>query len=237
MKKIEPMAELQTAKFCKTYPYEKSCFELLYGEEINLVENQSRVLTYRKGETLIKQGTFASSVFYIESGLVKVFVEGSSKNLILNITPARNLLGLQAIFEGNNTYPYSVCCYSETVVRSVDIAIFKQLIRQNAAFANRIINNLNESTSQIYGRFYSLTRKQLHGRLADILLCLSNRIFKSDTFHLPLSRSDLGELTGMATESIIRLMKEFRNDGLIQITGKTIQLMDIPRLQRISELG
>jgi CRP-like cAMP-binding protein len=41
----------------------------------------------------------------------------------------------------------------------------------------------------------------------------------------------------MATESVIRLMKEFRDDGLIRITGKTIQLMDIPRLQRISELG
>jgi CRP/FNR family transcriptional regulator len=123
------------------------------------------------------------------------------------------------------------------VVRSVDIAIFKQLIRQNAAFANRIINHLNENTAQIYGRFYSLTRKQLHGRLADILLCLSNRIFKSDTFILPLTRNDLGELTSMATESIIRLMKEFRDDGLIRISGKTIQLLDIQRLQRISELG
>jgi CRP/FNR family transcriptional regulator len=231
------MADLQTAKFCRTFLYEKSCFELLSGEESDLAENQSRVLTYRKGETLIKQGTFASSIFYIESGLVKVFIEGNSKNLILNITPHRNLLGLQAVFEGNNTYPYSVCCYSETVVRSVDIAIFKQLIRQNAAFANRIINHLNENTAQIYGRFYSLTRKQLHGRLADILLCLSNRIFKSDTFILPLTRNDLGELTSMATESIIRLMKEFRDDGLIRISGKTIQLLDIQRLQRISELG
>ncbi len=231
------MTDLQTARFCKAHPYEKSCFELLCDEESELVENQSRLLTYRKGETLIKQGTFASSIFYIETGLVKVSLEGNTKNLILSITPPKNLLGLQAVFEGNNTYPYTVCCYSETIVRSVDIALFRQLIRQNPAFANRIINNLNENTSLIYNRFYSLTRKQLHGRLADILLCLSNRIFKSETFTLPLTRNDLGELTSMATESVIRLMKEFRDDGLIRITGKTIQLMDIPRLQRISELG
>jgi len=231
------MTDLQTARFCKAHPYEKSCFELLCDEESELVENQSRLLTYRKGETLIKQGTFASSIFYIETGLVKVSLEGNTRNLILSITPPKNLLGLQAVFEGNNTYPYTVSCYSETIVRSVDIALFRQLIRQNPAFANRIINNLNENTSLIYNRFYSLTRKQLHGRLADILLCLSNRIFKSETFTLPLTRNDLGELTSMATESVIRLMKEFRDDGLIRITGKTIQLMDIPRLQRISELG
>lgn len=231
------MIDLKTAKFCKTHIYEASCFELLEQPESDLVESQSRQLTYRKGETLVKQGTFASSIFYLESGLVKVYLEGGSKNLILNITPPRNLIGLQSVFEGNNTYPYSVTCYSETIVRSVDIALFKQLVRQNAAFANRIINNLNESTAQIYGRFYSLTRKQLHGRLADILLCLSNRIFKSDTFTLPLSRSDLGELTSMSTESVIRLIKEFRDDGLINMTGKTIHLPDIPRLQRISDLG
>lgn len=231
------MPELQTARFCDTHIYETGYFELLDPAERELIENQSRVLTYRKGETLIKQGTFASTIFYLEAGLVKVFLEGNSKNLILNITPPDSLLGLQAVFEGNNTYPYSVSCYSETVVKTVDIAVFKQLLGQNAGFANRIINNLNESTAQTYGRFYSLTRKQLHGRLADILLCLSNRIFKSDTFNLPLTRSDLGELTSMATESVIRLLKEFHDDGLISITGKTIHLTDIPRLQRISELG
>ena len=231
------MNDLKSAKFCKTHIYEASCFQLLDLAESEMVENQSRLLTYRKGESLIKQGAFASSIYYIESGLVKVYLEGGSKNLILNITPPRNLLGLQAVFEGNNTYPYSVSCYAETTVRTVDIAIFKQLIRQNAAFANRIINNLNESTAQIYGRFYSLTRKQLHGRLADILLCLANRIFKSESFDLPLSRNDLGELTSMSTESVIRLISEFRDDGLIEMNGKSIRLTDIPRLQRISELG
>ena len=119
----------------------------------------------------------------------------------------------------------------------IDIQIFKQLLMQNSAFSYHIISLLNESTSQIYGRFFSLTQKQLHGRLADILLCLSHRIFLSDSFDLPLSRADLGDLTGMSTESVIRIMKEFKDDGLIDMHGKQIHLLDIGRLERISEFG
>ena len=96
---------------------------------------------------------------------------------------------------------------------------------------------MNESTAQIYGRFFSLTKKQLHGRLADILLCLANRIFKSNSFDLPLSRADLGDLTGMSTESVIRMMKDFKDDGLIGMDCKKIELLDISRLERISEFG
>jgi len=119
----------------------------------------------------------------------------------------------------------------------IDIQIFRQLLKQNSGFSYRIINLLNEQTAQIYGRFFSLTQKQLHGRLADILLCMSHRIFKSQIFELPLSRADLGDLTGMSTESVIRMMKEFKDDGLIGMHCKNIELLDISRLERISEFG
>ena len=108
---------------------------------------------------------------------------------------------------------------------------------QNGAFSYHIISLLNETTSQIYSRFFSLTQKQLHGRLADIFLCFSHRIFNSDSFDLPLSRADLGDLTGMSTESVIRIMKEFKDDGLIDMHGRQIHLLDIARLERISEFG
>ena len=110
------------------------------------------------------------------------------------------------------------------------------MIRQNANFASKIINILNENTAQAYGRFFCLTRKQLHGRMADILLCLSDRIFKSREFNLPLSRNDLGELTSMSTESVIRIMKEFKDDKLIKVSGKSIEILDHDKMMKISEL-
>jgi CRP/FNR family transcriptional regulator, polysaccharide utilization system transcription regulator len=117
------------------------------------------------------------------------------------------------------------------------LSLFKQLLNKNAAFSAKIINVLNENTLQIYGRFFSLTRKQMHGRMADILLCLSQRVFQNESFNLSLSRGDLAELTGMSNESVIRILKEFKTDKLISEKGKTFEILDFKTLSKISELG
>ena len=222
---------------CVSFVYELSCFDLLTPEERELVETRSVLVNYKKGEMVCKQGSFASHIMYLEKGLVKIYLEGNPKDLILTITPQKNLMGLQALYEGNNTFLYSISTYTDSAVRLIDIQIFKQLLKQNPLFAYRIINILNESTSQSYGRFFSLTHKQLHGRLADILLCLSRKIFKSESFDLPLTRSDLSDLTSMSTESVIRILKDFKDDKIIDMNNKAITLLDLPRLDSISAKG
>jgi CRP/FNR family transcriptional regulator len=222
---------------CSIFDFDQSWYDLLTEEEKILIDGHSVSLSFKKGETVCKMGAFASHVYFLEEGLVKVYLEERNKNLILTLFTKNNLLGLSSIFEGNNKLPYSVSTYTNSTIRMIDIEIFKQLLNLNPEFAFRIINILNEKTSQIYGRFFSLTQKQLHGRLADILLCLATRIFKNRKFDLPLSRADLGDLTGMSTESVIRMMKEFKDDGLIEIQCKSIELLDIARLERISEFG
>lgn len=230
---IEPKVILN----CSVFDYELSWYELLTENEKVLIDEHSVSLSFRKGETVCKQGAFASHIFFLEEGLVKVYLEEKNKNLILTLSTSKSLLGLASIYEGNNKLPYSITTYTDSKIRMIDLPIFIQLIKQNAEFAYRIISILNESTAQMYGRFFSLTQKQLHGRLADILLCIANRIFKSKSFELPLSRADLGDLTGMSTESVIRMMKEFKDDGLIEMHCKNIELLNISRLERISEFG
>jgi CRP-like cAMP-binding protein len=205
---------------CTPHVYEISCFDLLTEEEKVMMNDHSVVVNYKKGENICKQGAFASHIMYLEKGLVKIY-----------------LMGLQALFHGNNTFLYSISTYTESAVRLIDIQIFKQLLKENPLFAYRIINILNESTSQSYSRFLSLTQKQLHGRLADILLCLSRKIFNSEVFELPLSRSDLSDLTSMSTESVIRIMKDLKDDGIIDINNKSITLLDMARLDSISAKG
>jgi len=223
---------------CSVFDYEQSWYELLTPDERTLIDQNSVSLNFKKGETVCKQGAFASHIYFLEEGLVKVYLEERYNNLILTLSTNHSLLGLPAVFKGNNKLPYSISTYTECAIRMIDIQVFMQLLQENSAFSYRIINILNESTSQIYGRFFSLTQKQLHGRLADILLCMATRIFKSKSFELPLTRGDLGDLTGMSTESVIRIMKEFKEDGLIDMQQcKRIELLDIARLERISEFG
>lgn len=176
-------------------------------------------------------------MMYVEKGLAKVFIDHGNNNLVLKIIPEGNLLGLTSISEEHNTFQYSAMAYVDTEVKLIDINAFRQMVRSNAAFAKEVIDILSANSVQIYSRFFCLTHKQAYGRLADILLCLSNRVFKTASFELPLSRKDLAELSGMSSETVIRMLKKFSDDGLIQMDGKNFQVLDYERLHKISEIG
>lgn len=214
-----------------------SCFDALSEEEKKRLFSNQISITYKKGENITKQGSYASHVIFLDEGLVKVYLEGNPKDLILKIIPSEHLIGLPSIYDGNNTFLYSATAYIDSKVRLIDIEFFKSLIRSNAEFASSIINILNENTAQIYGRFYCLTNKQSHGRVADILLCLSQRIFKNSEFQLAFTRGDLADLTGLSTESVIRLLKDFASEKIIEVKGKNFKILNFDRLKKISITG
>lgn len=222
---------------CTISSHHCTCFEKLTADELKLVEANSVTIKYKKKEIICKQGSFVSHVMYMEEGLAKVFLADGNNSLVLKIIPSGNMLGLSSASEDSTTYQYSAMAYIDSVVKLIDIKIFRQLLGQNAEFAKDVIDILSANSVQIYGRFFCLTHKQAYGRLADILLCLANRVFKSEEFYLPLSRIDLAELSGMTPETVIRMLKKFNDDGIITLDGKTFKITDYQRLQKISEVG
>jgi CRP/FNR family transcriptional regulator len=192
---------------------------------------------YKKGELICKQGGLASHMFFVENGLAKVFLDDGVNSLVLKVVTSGNLLGLSTISSENQIYQYSAKTYIDSEIKQIDIQIFKKLIAENPAFSKEVISILGANSAQINGRFFCFTHKQSYGRIADILLCLADRIFKQHEFDLPLSRKDLGELCGMSQETVVRMLKKFDEEGLIQIKGKYFRIADYDRLKTISEKG
>ncbi len=222
---------------CTIHSRHCRCFETLTPDEVRLVEDNSVRIHYRKGEIICKQGGLASHIMYMERGLAKVFLDNGTNSLVLKIIPEKNLLGLTSLNLENKTYQYSAQAYMDCEIKQIDIHIFRKLVGQNPEFAREVIDILSANSVQINGRFFCLTHKQSYGRLADILLCISDRIFKRREFELPLSRKDLAELSGLSPETVVRMLKKFNDDGLILLDGKTFQILDYNRLLRISEAG
>lgn len=229
-----------TCKFtntCTIFNKNLTLFDELTEEEQKMVDANKVTVTYKKGEMICKQGSFASNIMHIKEGLAKVYLEGEANNLILKIAPQNSLIGMPSIYEGNNTFVYSVATYTDSVVDLIDMNVFQHLLQTNPKFTFRALNIMNENIIQIYGRFFCLSNKQLHGRIADILLCLKNRVYKNDRFEFAFSRSELAELTNMSTESVIRVMKNFKDDGLIVQKDKTLEILNPDMLNKISSLG
>lgn len=222
---------------CTISPHQCRCFEKLTDDQQLRLENHSVIVKFRKGEIICKQGALASHIMFMQKGLAKVYLENGANTLVLKIIPDGNLLGLSSVNEENNTFQYSAMAYIDSEIKQIDIHFFKQLLGENPIFAREVINILGSNSVQINGRFFCLTHKQSYGRLADILLCLSERIFRKYNFELPLSRKDLAELSGMSPETVIRMLKQFSDDGLIKMEGKSLDILDPIRLKRISEKG
>jgi CRP/FNR family transcriptional regulator len=231
------MEDLSKFSACTLSFHQCKCFEKLTPEQKEFLDANSVKIKYRKGEIIAKQGGFVSHVIYMEKGLAKVFLENGSNSLVLRITPDRNFVGLSSVSEEHPYFPYSAMTYVDSEIRQIEVNAFRRLMAQNFEFSKEILDILSSNSLQIYGRFFCFTYKQAFGRLADILLCLSDRIFKATEFDLPLSRKELAELSGMSSETVIRMLKEFNDEGLIRMDGKSIEVLDYDRIKQISETG
>jgi CRP/FNR family transcriptional regulator len=223
---------------CITCSNKSSCFKQLSTSELKLNDKHRVQLNFKKGETIFKQGSFANHIHFIKKGLVKVYMEvpNSEKNLVINILPTGNLLGLPSIY-GNKVYTYTATAIESTTICIIENSIIKNLIEKNGKFAADIIKTMNHCTNSTFARFISLTHKQLNGRLADTLIYLSEEIYKTHKFKLSLSRADLAELTGMSTMSVVKVIKDFKDNKIIKNESGSIEIINMPLLKRISEIG
>jgi len=211
-------------------------FDNLSDELISKVIDNQVKLNYNKGEILSKQGGFASHIIFISKGLVKIYKEHNDKNLILKLVKPGEFIGLSSLYN-KGVFEYSAASVGSSVVYSINIDVVKTLVKNNSDFAEKVITQLNVNMSQFFERIISLTQKQLHGRIADIILLLARDIYKSDKFDMLLSRRDIAEFCGMSTESAIRILKEFHNDKIVNINGKIVEIISYQLLERLSAVG
>lgn len=213
------------------------CFSKLIPTELSFLNKNKTHLVYRKGENICKQGVFASYLPYISDGLVKVYLESSNNNDInLKILKTADFIGFSSIY-GDNTYNYSAIALKDSSLCLIEKESFKKLLENNGAFASDIIKRYCSNEKQLFNKIQSLSDKQMHGRLADTLLYLcDNTLFKENIFS-HLSRKDIADFAGLSKESTVRLLTEFKNDKIISIDGKIIEISDIKTIKEISKHG
>ena len=87
-----------------------------------------------------------------------------------------------------------------------------------------------------YHQFAVLTQKNMEGRMAEVIIYLQDKVFNNGSID-NIPKQDLAELTAMTKESAIRVLKEFKNDGLIEVTGKSIKIKDKKALELVARHG
>ncbi len=223
-------------KNIKNISFDFEFLNLLSKKEKDYLIETKTTLVYNKGEMICKQGAPISHIHILHDGLVKQYIENRNNHLIIRIASGDAFFGITSLFH-DSTYHYSLSALKNTTISSIDINIFNSIINDNNEFTKYILKRLNNNNSHLYKRFFSITQKQLHGRIADAILFLSDNVFKSDSFDMGLSRKDIADLTGMSIESVIRVLKELNNDKIIELNGKELTIKSKKLLIKLSEIG
>lgn len=212
-------------------------FDSLTEEELVLLNKDRYSVRFHKGEVILKQGTRANYLLSLIEGFARMYIEGDhGRNLVLDfINPPRVLGGPGAQVEGR--HKYSVVAIKETLVCFIDLDSFRKVFASSSKFAEQFLVHCSGNYLAALDRMVGISQKQMHGRMADALIYLSENIYKSKTIGDEISRQDIAEYTCMSKDSAIRVLKEFERDQILGLHGKQIQVLDSPRLQEIADKG
>ena len=212
-------------------------FQYLTKEELDLVNENRYEATFKPGEIILKQGSPTSNALFIASGMAKTYIEGmNGKNFIISIAlPGRLILGPGAYVDSRHTY--TVSAITPVQACFINFEIFKQIVRVNGVFAESLIADISAKSLGSLTRMVNLSQKKMQGRLAEALLYLSDVVFKNDEYEMILSRQELGEMTNMAKECVVRILKELEDSGVIYSDSSKIRILDKEKLIQVSVKG
>jgi CRP-like cAMP-binding protein len=193
--------------------------------------------TFKPGEIMIKQGSPTSNALFLSSGMAKMYIEGGKgKNFIIGIgLPGMLILGPGAYV--NSRHSYSVSAITTVQACFISFDIFKHLVKENGNFAEGMLEDISEKSLNSHTRMVNLSQKRMSGRVADALLYFSDEIFRKDEYEMILSRQELGEMTSMAKECVVRILKEFEDSGVVYSDSSKVKILDREKLIQISEKG
>jgi CRP-like cAMP-binding protein len=221
---------------CRLCNFKSTAALKLVGEEIEKLAVNCALVKFKKGDSLIRQGTFSTNVAYLRSGLVKIHIAGPYYEQIVRIFQAPGYLGLPTTF-GDKINQYSVTVIDEAEVCFIDISTFRHLLYTNPDFSYEIMLDMCKNELEVYNRCANRTQKQIRGKIADVLLEMSDSIYKSDIFTMPVNQEEIGNLIDSSRETVSRVLTEFEKDGIIGVSGKKIEIKNKKFLVLISANG
>jgi CRP/FNR family transcriptional regulator len=199
--------------------------------------NNKEERSFRKGEVINHEGEKITDFKYLKSGLVKLYRRTSTGDeQVITITRPFEFVSNMSIFS-EERYRYSVSAVEDSVVCSVRLDYIKELFLKNGAFAMGLLTKISKINDKIISQTLDIRQKNLIGRVAFVLLYFTREIYNSMVFDLPVSRKEIADYIGMSTANVIRTLSDFKKDGIIKVFGKTIEIVDIAKLEIISKRG
>lgn len=231
------MAKFVKLRDCNRCKKRIEFFENFTDEELNKVNETRYEVHFHAGETIFKQGTSLTHVACLTSGLSKIYLEGyGKKNLILHLIKPGTLIGGPGLWT-DNMHHFSAAAVEESTACFIDAGILREIILNNLKLTKLLLQRASLRDITHFEKLITLTQKQMAGRVADTLLYLYRGIYLTNPFYLTLSRQELADISSMSKESVIRILKDFKDAGFVELDGNRVNILNEKALTNISNTG
>lgn len=221
---------------CSLCPYISTAEAKLDSCQLKTLSDNHIVVRFKKGDTIIKQGTYSTNIIFLRKGLVKIHITGPYSEQIVKLAKPPTYLGLPTTF-GAKVNQYSITALEDCEVCFIDITVFRNLLKESEHFSFEIIQALCRYEIESFRRCANRTQKLTRGNLADVILDFANNFYQSESFTLPISQTEIGNLIDTSRESVSRMLSEFEKDGIIKMNGKLLEIINKKSLELISLNG
>jgi CRP-like cAMP-binding protein len=225
--------------FCDKCAVEtNSLFRHLTREEIDTINFEKDFRHYRRGDVLYQEGNRINGFYCINKGIIKVFKTGfDGKEQIIRFAKKGDIIAYRSVISNE-----PACTTAEVIEDSyvcfIPSDILFTFVKSNPAFSFELMKLTCHELEEANSYITDIAQKTVRERLAEVLLHLVQEFGLDDNSYLKISltREELANIVGTATESVIRLLSEFKSDRLIELHGRKIKIIDQKGLEKVSNI-
>lgn len=202
--------------------------------ELEELTDSKQTRFQKKKDTLYYEGDFPNAVFLLTKGKVKTFkINDDAKEYITGLLKVGDFFGYLPIME-DRAYDECAVCLEDSEVVKISKHAFLKLIKKNRDVTSKFIKMISNDLVEREKKLLSLAYDSVRKRAANALLELKQRYgANDDSYQIDILRSDLANMVGTASESVIRTLTDFKQDGLIEMKGKEILILDVKGLEKV----
>jgi CheY-like chemotaxis protein/CRP-like cAMP-binding protein len=176
---------------------------------------------YSKKQVLYAEGKRPRFLYYVQSGKVK----------ITDLVSSGDFLGYKALIEDKN-YDDNATILEDAEIMQIPKDDFLQMIYSDINIANKFIHIITQNVKEKEERLLSLAYSSLRKRVAKALVDISSK-FNTANNPIEISRDDIAQYIGTATESLIRTLSDFKEEKLIEIRSGKIIVTNVEKLKNL----
>ncbi len=213
-------------------------FKKLTESEFAQLNYDKTCSLYKKGSIIYREGSRLTGFYCVTRGIIKIFKTGmDGKEQIIRFAKKGEIIAYRSLLSQELACTTSKVI-EEAVLCHVPYQTLIYLIQNNWEFSHHMLQIVCKELREANDFITDIAQKTVRERLAEILLLLKDsfELDQSKTLQISLTREELANMIGTATESVIRLLSEFKQDKLIELQGRKIKLLNIPALTKVANL-